>query len=351
MKRSDCLAAEICHATGLLHESVVIHPFIYESPRQNQFLFVLKPELVSFADIAVRRSLISSILSVLDRSGCDYAGCVAIPGPILSEFQVIEHQYGPLDRLSRHASHQISSDEMTRIKGIVGAPPSAAFVGGHEFLKRYPFFDSKSLAELWKAHRPVRINSGFYLQLHRMANESVILVNGFFPAFLDSYYGIGRWIVVLLIHSDLPWKFLRRQVLGDTFPEQAFDGSIRRTLYEEVRRLGLPPIGVDSNCSHLSAGPFEALFEMRNVLERVPATGFHLLYTHVARAMSQYNLASNIESAIQNPELQMHGRSTHRLFTITEEIDTRSAVALYAFHARSGHKSDCVEPQNTESLS
>ena len=47
---------------------------------------------------------------------------------------------------------------------------------------------------------------------------------------------------MLVLHSNLPWRFLRVRVLGDTFPEKALPGTIRRNYFERSSQYGLEQV-------------------------------------------------------------------------------------------------------------
>jgi hypothetical protein len=53
-------------------------------------------------------------------------------------------------------------------------------------------------------------------------------------------------------------------MVGDTFPEKAKPGSIRGKLYAQPGAYGQSEVGINTNGVHLSAGPFEAAYEVVN---------------------------------------------------------------------------------------
>ena len=98
----------------------------------------------------------------------------------------------------------------------------------------------------------------------RKNGEDFILVNGFHPAQLFHFTNETHRIVLVLVHSDTPWGTLRNEMVGATFPEKAVPNSIRGTLYANPNDYGLESVSIANNGVHLSAGPFEGLFEIRN---------------------------------------------------------------------------------------
>jgi hypothetical protein len=131
---------------------------------------------------------------------------------------------------------------------------------------------------------------------------------------------------------------LRSEFLGDTFPSKARPGSFRGMLLARKEELGLDEVSVAANFAHLSAGPFEAAFELTNFFGSIGGTGFTQDALSLARNLHEAGFASSaLGEALVNPPLQFPG-GRRTLFDMTEETDTRSAVA--AFHAfSSNHRS------------
>jgi hypothetical protein len=76
-----------------------------------------------------------------------------------------------------------------------------------------------------------------------------------------------QWYTVQWPSDTLSWEDFRAEVLGATDPSTAPVGSIRRTILDEYKKLGLkskPNTG--DNGVHASASPFEALAERANWL-------------------------------------------------------------------------------------
>ena len=89
-------------------------------------------------------------------------------------------------------------------------------------------------------------------------------------ALLSAYCNKGekiKWYTVSWPADSLSWADFRGEVLGSTDPNNAPKGSIRRTILEKYKELGLktkPNTG--DNGVHASASPFEALAERANWL-------------------------------------------------------------------------------------
>lgn len=95
-------------------------------------------------------------------------------------------------------------------------------------------------------------------------------MNGFYMSMRAAYCAPGekiKYYTVTFPSDALSWETFRGDVLGATDPTAAPPGSIRRTILDKYKELGLkskPNTG--DNGVHASASPFEALAERCNWL-------------------------------------------------------------------------------------
>jgi hypothetical protein len=95
-------------------------------------------------------------------------------------------------------------------------------------------------------------------------------MNGFYMEMRSAYCSEGEkihWYTVTWPTDSLSWESFRGDVLGATDPSAAPKGSIRRTILDKYKELGLkskPNTG--DNGVHASASPFEGLAERCNWL-------------------------------------------------------------------------------------
>lgn len=112
----------------------------------------------------------------------------------------------------------------------------------------------------------IKFGGGFYCG----KVDGIYVMNGFYMAMRAAYCAPGekiRWYTVAWPSDGLSWADFRGTVLGATDPSAAPVGSIRRTILDQYRKLGLqskPDTG--DNGVHASASPFEALAERVNWL-------------------------------------------------------------------------------------
>ena len=114
-------------------------------------------------------------------------------------------------------------------------------------------------------------NSGGGFYCGKVADDMYVM-NGFYMQMRSAYTNPGekiQWYTVSWPADSLSWADFRGQVLGATNPAEAPVGSIRRTIMDNYKALGLkskPNTG--DNGVHASASPFEAMAERNNWLAK-----------------------------------------------------------------------------------
>jgi hypothetical protein len=121
-------------------------------------------------------------------------------------------------------------------------------------------------------------------------------------------------------------------MVGDTYPERALPTSIRGELYRNKGKYGAVDVSIANNFVHLSAGPFEGLFEIYNFFNNIACLSFQLTDTNFGRAMLNHGLREKeIMRAISNPTAQVDS-GTRELFSATENMNTDEALSYYIKH-------------------
>lgn len=312
-------AGTLLEARSQLNDVAVLDRPSFESTRQNQLLFFLKPE--AFATDPIRIAL-----ETLDRYQIEMSGCLLVSGHRLSTLGLMDRHYGYINNLSRSASGTISEEHRLIIAEALGVSRDVPILGGHEVLDHYKDLAPHSLNQLWMTKKSYRVTSGFYAQAYKIEDKQIIIVNGFHPAQLEHFTNPDHAIALMIINSDLPWTFLRQQVIGDTFPDRANPGSIRGQLYSKSAQIGVE-VSASKNHCHLSAGPFEALFEMENFFSRLREAKFDISRTSLSRALRKIAPSLNVGELLANPSLTQ-GPIGASLFEITEGCDLTSAAYL-----------------------
>jgi len=112
----------------------------------------------------------------------------------------------------------------------------------------------------------IKFGGGFYCG----KVDGIYVMNGFYMQMRAAYTNAGekiQWYTVSWPSDSLSWEDFRGKVLGATDPSAAPSGSIRRSILDQYKSLGLkskPNTG--DNGVHASASPFEALAERVNWL-------------------------------------------------------------------------------------
>ena len=119
-------------------------------------------------------------------------------------------------------------------------------------------------------------------------------------------------------------------MIGDTFPERAVTGSIRGQLHANPARYGFDEVTIANNGVHLSAGPFEAMFEIANFFGSLVGTDISSAPPRIVKKMLAAGVSQDdAYRANENPDVDDGDGATTDLFDATEHLDTEAAVALY----------------------
>jgi hypothetical protein len=301
-----------------------------QSVQQNELLLFIKPEIFTVEKRGHIDHTIALIFDKLQKFDAHARGVVIINGRVLDELEIMNRHYGFINQLSRSASKMLDDADRDTIAAAlnISSLDNYAILGGHEYLGQYPDQDAFELDKLWFTKKSVKLRSGFYVQSYVQDGQDIILVNGFHPVQLAHYTDPSHRIVLMLIHSNTDWMTLRNEMIGATFPERAVPESIRGTLYGTPEKFGLQSVSIANNGVHLSAGPFEALFEIVNFGrafgldsdKQVPLIVQKMLDAgmHIEQALDTLNnpIAISLPKAVD-------------LYTATEDMNTAQAVTFW----------------------
>merc|ERR1711957_622038 len=103
-----------------------------------------------------------------------------------------------------------------------------------------------------------------------MGSKKLFVFNAFFMSMRSKFVGENDSIHCFEVQwdpSNMSWSDFRNKLLGPTDPNEAPSGSIRRTILESYKELGLKSVpNKGDNGVHASASPFEGLAEKNNWL-------------------------------------------------------------------------------------
>jgi hypothetical protein len=332
MTIDKALIKTIAAATPTCNDFAILQPVeIGRETHRNELLLFVKPEIFMVRDSAHMEAALDLVFTKLAEFGAVVSGVAVVGGKVLEEAEIMNRHYGYINRLSRFASQIVDAEDKQKIAEALGIPTldDITIYGGHEYLKAHPGEDCFDLDTLWFTKKSIKIRSGFYVQRYQKDGEDFILVNGFHPAQLMHFTDPTHRIVLVLIHSDTLWAILRNEMVGATFPEKAVPHSIRGTLYAHAEAYGLGTVSIANNGVHLSAGPFEGLFEINNFFGEILDLDIKKQPPLLLKKMLAAGLPMQTAlKTLENPIVSESPKPTD-LFTATEDMESDDAVALW----------------------
>lgn len=184
------------------------------------------------------------------------------------------------------------------------------------------------LHEAWKRDdtKVVKFGGGFYCGLISMKGKRRYVFNGFFMSMRSKFIGKGASIhsfVVEFSPKTLSWVSFRSKVIGPTNPEIAPAGSLRRTIFDRYKSLGLNMQPTNSeNSLHASASPFEGLAEKLNWL------GMPIEEDMFGNTLLQTGFSDTIIRAwALDPRTKQPDGSIDSLFDVLEDLDADDCLS------------------------
>jgi len=309
-------------------EASVISAFNFSSENRNQLLFFCKPEV--FFPEAKSDKIIELAMAKFSSFHVKVEGIACMSGKYLGEKGIMDKHYGFINRLSKGVSKIIQPEELARIQELAGFSKDDSFevLGGHEMIEKHNL-STQQLTHLWNSQPNMKIRSGFYFVVLNVDNKKIALVNGFHPAQLEHFTGKDSKIVLVLLSSNQDFSLLKNSMAGATSPDKASVDSIRGEIFLNQKALGVEEISMFKNFVHLSAGPFEAAFEINNFLSTLSAAGFDFSKINVSLKAKKLGISEEkILKILENPQIVINEKSTD-LYSVTEEKNTDEALEIY----------------------
>jgi hypothetical protein len=326
------IAAQIAELASSSNYLKILQPLeIGKEGRQNELVLFMKPELFMVADPASTRHAAELILQKLDEYQAEVHGVALVGGQFLADKQIMDRHYGFINKMSKNASKIVSEQDKARIASLLNLTSldGIGLLGGHEYLQKYPGDTIEQLDELWFTKKSLKVQSGFYIQLYETHHDRFILINGFHPGQLNHFTHPDHRIALFLVHSDTAWKALRGDMVGNTYPEKAAPSSIRGAFFAEPARYGLGHVDISTNGVHLSAGPFEGVFEIVNFFGSLTQDeASRPLPLLVERLMARRQSSEAALKVAGNPPVVANGKASD-LFSATEDFDTGAAIEFW----------------------
>jgi hypothetical protein len=332
MSTTQTIATEIAAMAPSSTYLKILQPLeIGKEGRQNELVLFMKPELFLVADPASTRNSAELILKKLDEYQAEVDGVALVGGQFLADKQIMDRHYGFINKMSKNASKIVSEQDRARITNLLNLSSLEGIdlLGGHEYLQKYPGDTIGQLDELWFTKKSLKVQSGFYIQLYEAHHDRFILINGFHPGQLNHFTAPDHRIALFLVHSDTAWKALRGDMVGNTYPEKAASTSMRGAFFAEPARYGLGHVDISTNGVHLSAGPFEGVFEILNFFGSLTQDETSRPLPLLVKGLMARGQSS--EAALKvagNPPVAANGKATD-LFSATEDFDTGPAIEFW----------------------
>ena len=325
MQEKNLFTQESIHNIREAQETRILQEVkIGNTNKQNELVFFIKPELLDVEQDQLIDRILQLIKSKFEMFHVHVHGVVVIPGSVLDQFGIMNRHYGFINTLSRKASNMLDAETQQAIFSALGIDKNNhyKFLGGHEFLEAYDT-NVETLSNLWFSKESNKLRSGFYFIETTYKDECIILVNGFHPEQLHHFTNPEHRILLMLLHTDTDWYDMKFGLVGDTFPEHAKPDSIRGKLYANPERYGQSEVTINTNGVHLSAGPYEAAFEVVNFFGPIigldPAENLPLA---LQKTFDAGMPKDNVLKLLRNPRLDKSD-----LFSETENLNTNIAVS------------------------
>ena len=302
----------------------IIQPIEVGNTRaENELVFFIKPELLEVPDDAKIMNSLHLIEEKFKEYRVTVSGAAIVPGAVLEQYEIMNRHYGFINQLSRLASTMIDAETRKAMFAKLGLEDDGShkILGGHEFLKAFDA-DLDTLSEVWFGKGAEKMRSGFYFVEDTFQGQPILLVNGFHPSQLAHFTRPDHRIVLMLLHTNTDWERMKFSLVGDTFPERANPASIRGTLFADPEAYGQKEVGINTNGVHLSAGPYEAAYEVVNFFGNL----LNLDPQQTPPAAIQRSIDDGVPQDLAFKLLENPAVGDSDLFSETENLDTKDAI-------------------------
>lgn len=330
----DDLTAIIAESIKKAQNERVFFEEIFNNPDEpkgkNEFLFFIKPEITSPSNTIKLEDVLNLIQSKIESFELKIHNAKILSAKYIDENNIIAQHYGVINKISSNAIANMSDSAKEKFKEVYNkSVMELKVLGGSEFLKQYEHFNAYVLDYLWQNKANTKLAGGTYCEDIKIDDEIIYLINGFHPRQLKHFTEKGRSIVVMTLSGDLSWSDARNKFIGATNPMSALGGSLRREFLDRKAELGLADVSQGSNGVHLSAGPLEALIELKRYNSNFSESNKIKTFDDFTfgRKLKETFPDEKLEKIISNTNLQINGKSIS-IFDLTEEKNSEEAISL-----------------------
>ena len=300
----------------------------------NEFLFFIKPEITLPSKKIQLRKTLSLIYHKIVEFGLQIHSVKILSARYLEQYNIIAQHYGVINQIASSAVKNMPDAAKDRFAELYGhSVDDVRVLGGIEFLDIYSDYDAYSLGTLWQDSDFQKLAGGTYCVPIKVGGEEVFLINGFHPKQLKHFVEPSRSIVVMTLSGDLSWGDARNNFVGSTMPAKANKGSLRNEFLENQMSLGLSDVSPSLNGVHLSAGPVEALVELRRYNSDFSDSASIKEFTDFSfgKQLKQVFDDELVAQITSNVNVDDHGK-TVSVFDLTEELDSGEALNVLIEH-------------------
>ncbi|NJO91216.1 MAG: hypothetical protein HC831_21320, partial [Chloroflexia bacterium] len=289
----------------------------------NEFLFFLKPEVFFYTSAAQIQQALKMVFERFTSFGIHINNIRLFNANFLERNNLIAQHYGVINAVAQNAKKNFTDEAVKNFSKIYNEDfHSSKVFGSLELLINNPDIDQEKLATLWKSAKIERLTGGIYSVKAIYNNEPIYIINGFHPPQIAHFTDEGRYILAMSLSGNIDWKEARQKMIGNTYPEKAEKGTIRRDLSDLFGNYGFENVSYVINSAHLSAGPLEGLIElMRFNLSNTP---WKYLFGQLLAENFTQNL---IDLILTNPVVKFK-QTEASLFDLTEELNAAKAIQL-----------------------
>jgi hypothetical protein len=322
------LIEEVRASKGFVQEGAY-SPLAETTETTNEYCLFLKPELTEVAPEVFAKAA-QLIDQHLQDFGQQVVMAAALEAAYIGRHRIAEQHYGVINQVSEQGERALSQEAREKLAADFPDVKAGRYqlLGGHEFLRRYPFFTPEALAVFHDNLENHKLAPGTHCVKAVVRGAQVLLFNGFHPEQLLYFTTPGTVILALIVRSRASWKSIRQELAGATNPARAAAGSIRGALYQRRQELGLAEVSSGRNGVHVSAGPLEGMVEVCRYVSNFddPARVIQPEDTTFGWLLRRSGFdAAAVRRLAGNPTVE-HGGRRVSLFDLTEELDAAPAL-------------------------
>lgn len=186
--------------------------------------------------------------------------------------------------------------------------------------------NASELNDAWQNTEAVKFGGGFYCGLVSCNGKKLYVFNAFFMTMRSKFVGEENSIHTFEVEwnpADLSWSNFRNKLLGPTDPADAPEGSIRKTVLDNYKELGLNSVpNKGDNGVHASASPFEGLAEKNNWL------GIDIANDKFGKALMDAGIPEEtIKEWSVDPRVALPGGEQGSVFDALEDLDVSDCLS------------------------